>query len=77
MLAILGSAMILLSNLQINGRLSDELYMSVLYPPVLRLSPDHTTHALFKDAQALQKGVDAERGKGGSGDEDSEDDGGE
>lgn len=76
-LAILGSAMILLSNLQINGRLSDELYMSVLYPPVLRLSPDHTTEALFKDAQALQKGVDAERGKGGGGDEDSEDDSGE
>ena len=73
-LAIVGSTLILLSNLQLSGRLSDELYMPLLYPPVLRLSPDHTTDALFKDVQSLQKGVDAERGKGGSGDEESEDD---
>ncbi|OYO30044.1 FHA domain-containing protein [Janthinobacterium sp. PC23-8] len=76
-LAMIGSTLILLSNLQLNGRLSDELYMSVLYPPVLRISLDHSTDSLFKDAQALQKGVDAERGKGGGGDEDSEDDGAE
>lgn len=62
-LAILGSTLILLSNLQISGRLADEAYMSVIYPPALRLSPDNTTDAFFRDAAGLQRAVDAERGK--------------
>jgi len=78
-LAILGSALVLLSNLQLNGRLADELYMSELSPPVLRLAPDHTTESFFKDAAALKAGADAERGKGSKGDDDDEgeDDGGD
>lgn len=72
-LAIIGSTMVLLSNLQSSGRLGDEPYMSVLYPPVLRVSPNHTPDAFFKQAQTLQAGADAERGKGG-GDEEAEDD---
>ncbi|MFZ4875239.1 FHA domain-containing protein [Janthinobacterium sp. Mn2066] len=77
-LAILGSALVLLSNLQLNGRLADELYMSELSPPVLRLAPDHTTESFFKEGAALKKGVDAERGKGGKGGDDDEDgDGGD
>ena len=75
-LAIIGSTLILLSNLQISGRLADELYMSAIYPPALRLSPDHATDAFFRDAASLQRAVDAERGKAAKGadeDEDSDD----
>lgn len=76
-LAIIGSTLILLSNLQISGRLADEPYMSVLYPPALRLSPNHATATFFQDAASLQQGVDTERGKSAKGgaDDDSEGDG--
>lgn len=74
-LAILGSSLILLSNLQISGRLADEAYMSAIYPPALRLSPDHTTDAFFRDAASLQRGVDAERGKSAKGADEDEDSG--
>lgn len=78
-LAIIGSTLILLSNLQISGRLADEPYMSVLYPPALRLSPNHATATFFQDAASLQQGVDTERGKSAKGgaDDDSEGDGDE
>ncbi len=73
-LAILGSTLILLSNLQISGRLADEAYMSVIYPPALRLSPDNTTDAFFRDAAGLQRAVDAERGKATRGEPDDDGD---
>ena len=73
-LAILGSTLILLSNLQISGRLADEAYMAVIYPPALRLSPDHTTDAFFGDAARLQRAVDAERGKASRGEADDDGD---
>ena len=74
-LAIIGSSLILLSNLQISGRLADEAYMSALYPPAVRLSPDHTTDAFFHDAASLQRAVDAERGKSAKGADEDEDSG--
>ncbi|KAB8055438.1 FHA domain-containing protein [Janthinobacterium rivuli] len=74
-LAIIGSTLILLSNLQINGRLADEAYMSVISPPALRLSPDHTTDAFFRDAARLQRDVDAERGKAAKGADEDDDSG--
>ena len=74
-LAIIGSTLILLSNLQISGRLADELYMSAIYPPALRLSPDHATDAFFRDAASLQRAVDAERGKAAKGADEDEDSG--
>ncbi len=73
-LAILGSTLILLSNLQISGRLADEAYMAVIYPPALRLSPDHTTDAFFGDAAGLKRAVDAERGKASRGEADDDGD---
>ncbi len=78
-LAIIGSTLILLSNLQISGRLADEPYMSVLYPPALRLSPNHATATFFQEAASLQQGVDTERGKSAKGgaDDDSEGEGDE
>ncbi|MDO8048824.1 FHA domain-containing protein [Janthinobacterium sp. SUN211] len=74
-LAIVGSTLILLSNLQASGRLADEAYMSVIYPPALRLSPDHTTDAFFRDAASLQRAVDAERGQATKGADEDEDSG--
>ena len=74
-LAILGSTLILLSNLQISGRLADEAYMSAIYPPALRLSPNHTTEAFFRDAAGLQRAVDAERGKAAKGADEDDDSG--
>ncbi|MDN2709190.1 FHA domain-containing protein [Janthinobacterium sp. SUN118] len=73
-LAIIGSTLILLSNLQISGRLADEPYMSAIYPPALRLSPNHTTDAFFRDAASLQRAVDAERGKSAKGDDEDDSD---
>ena len=72
-LAIIGSALILLSNLQVHGRLADEPYMSAIYPPALRLSPNHATDAFFRDAAALQRAVDAERGKAAKGADEDDD----
>ena len=74
LLAIIGSTLILLSNLQASGRLADEPYMSLIYPPALRLSPNHTTEAFFRDAATLQRGVDAERGKASKGEADDDSD---
>ncbi|WP_215408817.1 FHA domain-containing protein [Janthinobacterium sp. JC611] len=74
-LTIIGSTLILLSNLQISGRLADEAYMSVIYPPALRLSPDHTTDAFFRDAARLRRDVDAERGKAAKGADEDDDSG--
>ncbi|APA67673.1 FHA domain-containing protein [Janthinobacterium sp. 1_2014MBL_MicDiv] len=73
-LAIIGSTLILLSNLQISGRLADEPYMSAIYPPALRLSPNHTMDAFFRDAASLQRAVDAERGKSAKGDDEDDSD---
>ncbi|MDN2671027.1 FHA domain-containing protein [Janthinobacterium sp. SUN026] len=74
-LAIVGSTLILLSNLQASGRLADEAYMAVIYPPALRLGPDHTTDAFFRDAASLQRAVDAERGQAAKGADEDEDSG--
>ncbi|MDO8037631.1 FHA domain-containing protein [Janthinobacterium sp. SUN137] len=74
-LAIVGSTLILLSNLQASGRLADEAYMAVIYPPALRLSPDHATDAFFRDAASLQRAVDAERGQAAKGADEDEDSG--
>ena len=48
--------------------------MAVIYPPALRLSPDHTTDAFFGDAARLQRAVDAERGKATRGEADDDGD---
>lgn len=74
-LLALGTALTLMSNLQRTGRLSDELYMTLLLPPALRQSPNHTPDQFFAATAKLQAGADAERGKAvkSGGDEDSED----
>lgn len=59
----LGSGLVLMSNLQTTGRLSDELYMSVLMPPSLRQSPDHSVDDFFKQTGDLKRKVDADRAR--------------
>jgi pSer/pThr/pTyr-binding forkhead associated (FHA) protein len=57
----LGSGLVLMSNLQGTGRLSDELYMSLLLPPSLRQSPDHSVDDFMGAAARLRLEADAER----------------
>ena len=62
-LFLLGSGFILITNLQAKGSPADELYMSVLLPPAVRQSPDHTVDQFLANAARLKAAVDAERGK--------------
>lgn len=60
-LALLGSGLVLISNEQRNGRLADELYMSVLLPPEMRATPDSTVDAFMEDVAAMKAELDRER----------------
>jgi hypothetical protein len=62
-LMILGSGLNLIGNMQLAGRFADEPYMSVLLPPALRQSPDHSLDEFFGDVTRLKARVDAERDK--------------
>ena len=53
-LALMGSGLVLISNEQRNGRLADELYMSVLLPPEMRATPDASVDAFMDDVAAMQ-----------------------
>ena len=74
-LAALGAGLLLLANYQRSGRLADELYMSNLLPPTLRLSSDKPLDVLFNDATQLKATLDIDRTKAvnGSGDTDEAD----
>lgn len=78
LLAILGSGLFLLSNLQTSGRLGDEPYMALLLPPVLRHSADHTPDEFFASAAKLKSRADNDRSTaikdGALDDEDDDDD---
>jgi hypothetical protein len=60
-LALLGSGLILISNEQRNGRVADELYMSVLLPPSMRTSPDHSVDEFMGRVSAMKASLDRER----------------
>lgn len=60
-LALLGSGLVLISNEQRNGRLADELYMSVLLPPEMRATPDSTVDAFMEDVAEMKAELDRER----------------
>ena len=60
-LAILGSGLALIGNEQRNGRLGDELYMSVLMPPGMRVSPDHSVDEYMGQVGAMKARLDVER----------------
>ena len=73
-MALLGSGLTLISNEQRSGRLGDELYMSVLLPPSIRVAGDHKVDEFMGQVGAMKAGLDAERARkvkdGGGDDED-------
>lgn len=62
-MALLVSSLILISNLQRSGRLADELYMPVLLPPALRVSPDYSVDVFMRGVEDMQAPLDRERGR--------------
>lgn len=70
---ILGTGLNLMSNLQSSGHLASEPYMSVLLPPALHRSADHTPAEFFSKAASLKSAVDNERGKAAKDDDDDDD----
>ena len=73
-MAVLGSGLTLIGNEQRSGRLGDELYMSVLLPPSIRVAGDHKVDEFMGQVGAMKAGLDAERARkvkdGGGDDED-------
>ncbi len=61
--AVLCSGLILAGNVQRTGRWSDELYMSVLMPPAIRVSPDHGVDEFMRDVEAMKGPLDRSRGR--------------
>jgi hypothetical protein len=61
--AVLCSGLILAGNVQRTGRWSDELYMAVLMPPAVRVSPDHGVDEFMRDVEAMKGPLDRSRGR--------------
>ena len=64
-LAILGSVITMTKAYQSSNHLSDELYMSQIYPPALRLSGDHSLEEFMADMNSLKAKVDENRKESG------------
>jgi hypothetical protein len=62
-LALLGSGLTLISNEQRSGRLGDELYMSVLLPPAMRVASNHPVDEFMVKVGGMRARLDAERVK--------------
>jgi hypothetical protein len=62
-LAVLGSGLILVWNVQRTGRYADELYMSVLLPPATRASPDRGIDEFMRDVESMKPQLDRARGR--------------
>jgi hypothetical protein len=60
-LLLLGSGLTLAFNYQNRGAFSDDLFMSELYPPSLRLTSDHKVDEFLTASQKLKAGIDEER----------------
>lgn len=60
-LAILGSVITMTKAYQASNHLSDELYMSHIYPPAIRISRDHSLKEFMDGMQSLKEKVDKER----------------
>ncbi len=60
-LALLAIGINMAKQYQASNYLSDELYLSKLYPPIMRMSGDTSLEAFTKDIEALQARVDNER----------------
>lgn len=62
-LAVLGSGLVLVVNVQRNGRFSDELYMWVLLPPEVRVSQDHGIDQFMREVDGMKAQLDRSRGR--------------
>lgn len=62
-LALLGSGLAFIGNEQRSGRLGDELYMSVLMPPAMRVSRDHSVDEFMGQVGAMKARLDLERAR--------------
>jgi hypothetical protein len=60
-LAMFGSGLTLISNEQRSGRLGDELYMSVLLPPAMRVAANHNVDEFMGKVGGMKARLDAER----------------
>jgi hypothetical protein len=69
--SMLGSGLMLIVHYQSSGKFADELYMSELLPPSLRLSSDKPVAQFLSEAGKLKAGIDIERSRevGRDGDE--------
>lgn len=73
-LLLAGGSLMLMTNLQSTGRLSDQLYMSVLLPPQVRHRPDHSVDQFMADAAKLKADADAARSRSVKAAADADDD---
>jgi hypothetical protein len=62
-LALLGSGLMLMKNVQSTNQYADELYMHDMLPPTLRLSRNHNLSEFEVNIDQLKITVDAERAK--------------
>ena len=62
-LAVLGSVLILVGNVQRTGRFSDELYMAALMPPQLRVSQDRGVDQFMREVEGMKESLDRSRGR--------------
>jgi hypothetical protein len=62
-LALLASGLTLISNEQRGGRIGDELYMSVLMPPAMRVAPNHGVDEFMGKVNGMKALLDKERVK--------------
>ena len=63
LLAVVGSGLMLIANVQRSGRAADELYMGVVLPPSMRASPDHAVDAYIDQVDAMKDRIDKERSR--------------
>jgi hypothetical protein len=63
-LIVFSSAFTLMTNYQRTGMFADELYMSQLLPPAVRISPNHTVAQFMSDVNSLKAKVDEANAKG-------------
>lgn len=76
-LLLAGAGLNLMTNVQSTGRAADELYMSVLLPPALRQSPDHSVADFMASAARLRAEADASRTRASKDDDEGEDEEGD
>lgn len=70
--ALISSSMIMLSNEQQYGRVADGLYMPVILPPALRVSPDHALDDHMEQVREMKARLDVERTRAVSDDGDDD-----